>query len=84
MKKVLVYTGEQIVMKNQEELTEIVEFMIEDEEISFNKVPLKLEDLQVTPVKMDDMRVEVQDSLEEIDLRTTKHPWPIYISIAYY
>lgn len=54
--------------------------MLEDEGISFNRVPLKMKDLQAALAKMDDMRAEVQDRLEEINLGTTEHPWPTYVS----
>lgn len=54
--------------------------MLEDEGIGFNRVPLKLEDLLAAPVKMDDMRAEVQDPLDEINLGTTKHPRLTYVN----
>lgn len=80
VKKVLAYMAEQVVKENQEESTEIAEFKVEDEGIGFNKIPLKMEDLETAPAKMDDMRAEVQDPLEEINLGIVKQPRPTYIS----
>lgn len=80
MKKVLAYMAKQIVIEKQEESAKISEFMIEDKGIGFKKIPLKMEDLQAILAKMDDMRAEVQNPLEEVDLATVEHPRPIYIS----
>lgn len=56
--------------------------MIEDEGISFNKIPLKMKDLQQALAKMDNMRVKVQDPLKEVDLGIVEHP-RLHISVVW-
>lgn len=70
----MAYIAKLAMRKEQEETVEIAEFVVEDEGISFNNSPLRIEDLEAAPAKMDDIRAEVQDPLKEINLGTTEQP----------
>lgn len=65
VRKVLAYMEELSVRNSQEEIVEIVEFTVKDEGIGFYKNPLRIENLEDAPAKMDDIRAEVQDPVEE-------------------
>lgn len=54
--------------------------MVEDEGINFNNSPLRMEDLEATPIKMANIRAEVQDPLKEVNLGTTEQPQPTFVS----
>ncbi|KAH7860748.1 hypothetical protein Vadar_017615 [Vaccinium darrowii] len=41
---------------------------------------IQLEDLEVSPAKLDDLKADVQDPLEEVNLGSEDHPKPIYVS----
>lgn len=41
---------------------------------------IQLEDLDAAPAKMDDLKADVQDPLEEINLGDSEHPRPVYIN----
>lgn len=70
IRKVLAYMAKLSLERNQKELIKVPKFIVEDEIINFNSSLLRMEDLDATPTKMDDIRAEVQDSLEEINLGT--------------
>lgn len=40
----------------------------------------KMEDLEVSPEKLDDVKANVQDPLQDIHLGTAEYPRPAYIS----
>lgn len=41
---------------------------------------IKLQDLDVAPAKLDDLKADVQDPLKEVNLGNSDHPKPVYIS----
>ncbi|XP_058211507.1 uncharacterized protein LOC131323676 [Rhododendron vialii] len=41
---------------------------------------IRLEDLEAAPAKLDDLKADVQDPLEEVNLGDSENPWPVYIS----
>ncbi|KAH7844302.1 hypothetical protein Vadar_026615 [Vaccinium darrowii] len=41
---------------------------------------IQLEDLEAPPAKLDDLKGDVQDPLEEVNLGSEDHPKPIYVS----
>lgn len=41
---------------------------------------IQLEDLDAAPAKMDDLKADVQDPLEEVNLGDSEHPRPVYIN----
>ncbi|KAH7857697.1 hypothetical protein Vadar_015505 [Vaccinium darrowii] len=41
---------------------------------------IQLEDLEASPAKLDDLKADVQDPLEEVNLGSEDHPKPIYVS----
>ncbi|KAH7852756.1 hypothetical protein Vadar_028881 [Vaccinium darrowii] len=41
---------------------------------------IQLEDLEAPPAKLDDLKADVQDPLEEVNLGSEDHPKPIYVS----
>ena len=46
----------------------------------FDEDLIQVEDLETPPVKLDDLKENVQDPLEEVNLGTEDCPKPIYIS----
>ena len=56
------------------------ECIYEDEDLTFKDDVIRLEDLEKAPAKLDDLRLDVQDPLEEINLGVDGQVKPVYIS----
>ncbi|KAH7835325.1 hypothetical protein Vadar_025065 [Vaccinium darrowii] len=56
-----------------------IELFFEGDSIPPDDV-IQLEDLEAPPAKLDDLKDDVQDPLEEVNLGSEDHPKPIYVS----